>query len=169
MNRAVSNLADRKELLRVLQGKRWYRQKGTGTRKLCWAKKMDWLSQGYFPYRGCQGSIKQITEYWSGGSWLIGTYPRFNFWENCKSWFADVGFITLTTPFWAYCLVLNMMTDLTSRVLALNTLLSSPSCAPPRCPFTLSIFSRSGSISSLPTHDRTFWDLLCLRKLLLCQ
>ena len=110
MNRASSNLADRKELLRVLQGKRWYRQKGTGTRKLCWAKKMDWLSQGYFPYRGCQGSIKQITDYWSGGWWLIGIYPRFNFWKNCKSWFADVGFIILTTPFWAYCLVLNMMT-----------------------------------------------------------
>ena len=29
---------------------------------------------------------------------------------NYKSWFADVDFIILMTPFWAYCLVLSMMT-----------------------------------------------------------
>ena len=31
--------SDRRDLLRDLQGNRWYRQKGAGTRKLYWAKK----------------------------------------------------------------------------------------------------------------------------------
>lgn len=39
MNQAGSNLADRKELQIAVQGKRFYRWKGAGTKKFCSAEK----------------------------------------------------------------------------------------------------------------------------------
>ena len=49
MNRAASNLADRKELQRIVQFERVLYTTASRNKKLYWAF-ADWLEQGHFPY-----------------------------------------------------------------------------------------------------------------------
>lgn len=62
MKQVACSLADTKELQRIIQGKRFCQLKGAGTRKLYKAGQIRLIIEGYFPYKGWWGSIRQITQ-----------------------------------------------------------------------------------------------------------
>lgn len=49
MNRAASNLTDRKELQRDVQNEKLLKAEGSGNKEVILGKKVGWLLQGCFP------------------------------------------------------------------------------------------------------------------------
>lgn len=108
-HRATSNLADRKELRGMY---RWdfYRQRGVGTRKLHFARRVGWFLQSHFPSGGGWGVPGRLPNfcYWLLTHWLKVLFPGE---PNCNlslSWFGYL-WLSISVCIWGpFVLVLTL-------------------------------------------------------------